>query len=67
MSMCTVSSGRAACAQAPLASARNSVSHLPSVLRSPLAIETDSLSSYSGILLFRYDPFLLPVAFITDV
>lgn len=67
MSMCTVSAGRAACAQAPLGSDRNSVSHLPSVLRPHLVIETDSLSSYSGVLILPYDPFLFPVAFITGV
>lgn len=71
-SMCTVSSSRAACAQAPLGTARNSVSHLPSVVRLPLVIETGShsietLSSHSEVFIFPYDPFLLPVTFITGI
>lgn len=67
MSVCRVSAGRAACAQAALRSARNSLSHLPSILRLPLVIETGSLSSHSGVLQLPYDPFLLPVVFITSI
>lgn len=52
--------------QALLGSARNLVSHLPSVLRFPLVIETSSLSSHLGVLMLPYDPFL-PVTFITGI
>lgn len=67
MSMCRVSAGRAGCAQGPLGSVRNSVSHLPSVLRLPLVIKTGSLSRHSGVLILPCDPFLLPVPFITGI
>lgn len=57
MSMFTVSAGRAACAQAPLGSARNSVSHLPSLKGPYTSLWSFSSSSY---LYHRYPTLQIP-------